>query len=79
MKEKTPLSPEVVCFLMLDLETSNSKFEVSKSNKWRITSFSKTMSLQRELFHTMFYTNNLSPLLVIKKGFMMIIIWGNYQ
>ena len=31
MKEKTPLSPKVVCFLMLDFETSNSKFEVLKS------------------------------------------------
>ena len=26
MKEKTPLSHEVVCFQMLDFETSNSKF-----------------------------------------------------
>ena len=32
MKEKTPLSHEVVCFHMLDFETSNSKLEVSKSN-----------------------------------------------
>jgi hypothetical protein len=31
MKEKTPLSHEVVCFQMLDIETSNSKSEVSKS------------------------------------------------
>ena len=37
------------------------------------------MSLQRELFLTMFYTINLSPLLVIKKGFMIIIILSNYQ
>ena len=42
MKEKTPLSHEVVCFLMLDFETSNSKLEVSKSNSWKITSFLKT-------------------------------------
>ena len=42
MKEKTPLSHEVVCFQMLDFETSNSKSEVSKSNSWKITSFSKT-------------------------------------
>ena len=32
MIEKTPLSHEVVCFQMLDFETSNSKYEVSKSN-----------------------------------------------
>ena len=76
MKEKTPLSHEVVCFLTLDFETSNSKLEVSKSNSGEITSFS---SVQRELFLTMFYTINLSPLLVIKKGFMMIIILSNYQ
>ena len=74
MKEKTLLLHEVVCFVMLDFETSNSKLEVSK-----FTSFSKTTSLQRELFLTMFYTTNLSPILVIKKGFMMIIILRNYQ
>ena len=55
MQEKTPLSHEVVCFQNLDFDTSNSKSEVSKSNSWKITSFSKTMSLQREPFLTMFY------------------------
>ena len=30
MKEKTTLSHEVVCFQMLDFETSNSKFEFLK-------------------------------------------------
>ena len=66
MEEKTPLSHEVVCFQMLEFETSNSKSEVSKSNTWKITSFSKTTSLQREPFLTMFYTINISPLLVTK-------------
>ena len=61
MKEKTPLSHKVVCWQMLDFETSNSKLEVSKSNSWKITSFSKTTSLQRERFLT-FYTINLSLL-----------------
>ena len=79
MKEKTPLPHEVVCFLMLDFETSSSKLEVSKSNSWKITSFSKTMALQRKPFLTVFYTINLAPLLVIKKGFMIIIIFSNYQ
>ena len=37
MKEKTTLLHEVVCFEMLDFETSNSKSEVSKSNSWKIT------------------------------------------
>ena len=55
MKEKTPLSHEVVHFQMLDFETSNSKSEVSKLNSWKITSFLKTMSLQREPFLKLFY------------------------
>ena len=78
---KTPLSYEVVCFLMLDFETSNSKLEVSISNSWKMVSFSKTTSLQRELFLTMFYTIILSPLglLVIKKDFVIIIILSSYQ
>ena len=60
--KKTPLSHEVVCFHMLDFETSNSKLEVSKSKSWKITFFLKTTSLQREPFLTIFYTINLSPL-----------------
>ena len=32
MEEKTPLSHKVVCFQMLDFETSKSNSEVSKSN-----------------------------------------------
>ena len=56
MKEKTPLSHEVVCFQMLDFETSKSNSEASKSNLWKITSFSKTMQLQSEPLLTMFYT-----------------------
>ena len=55
MKEKTPLSHEVVGFQMFGFETSNSKSEVSKSMSWQITSFSKTTPLQREPFLTMFY------------------------
>ena len=63
IERKTPISHEVVCFQMLDFETSNSISEVSKSNSWTNTSFSKIMSLQREPFLTMCYTINLSPLL----------------
>ena len=79
MKEKTPLSHEVVCVQMLDFETSNSKPEVSKSNSCKITSFSKTTPLQREPFFKLFYTTNLSPLLVTKQGYVLIIILSNYQ
>ena len=64
MKEKTPLSHKVVYFQMLDFETSSSKLEVSKSNSWKITCFSKTIPLQREPFLTRFYTINLSLLIV---------------
>ena len=42
----TPLSHGVVCFGMLDFETSKFNSDVSKSNSWKITSFSKTTSLQ---------------------------------
>ena len=77
MKEKNTLVTHIVCFQTLG--TSNSKLEVSKSKSWKITSFSKTTSLQRELFLTMYYTINLSLLLIIKKGFMLIIILSNYQ
>ena len=58
MKEKKSLFHEVVCVSMVDFETSSSKSEVSKSNSWKITSFSKAMALQREPFLTMFYTIN---------------------
>ena len=51
MKEKTPFSHEVVCFHMLDFETSHSKSEVSKSNSWKITSFSKTTSIHNVLYY----------------------------
>ena len=56
------MSHKVLCFQMLDFETSNSISEVSKSNSWKIISFSKTTSLQRKPFLTTFYYINLSPL-----------------
>ena len=37
------------------------------------------MAFQREPFLAMFYTINLSPLLVTIKGFMLIIILSDYQ
>ena len=62
------------------------KFELDWSSKLREIKFvenysalSKTTSLQREPFLTMFYTINLCPLLVTKWGFMLIIILRNYQ
>ena len=47
--------------------------------RWKLLLSRKTMVLQREPFLTMFYTTNLSPLLFIKKGFMLIIILNYYQ
>ena len=75
--KNTLVTHEVVCFQMLDFETSNSNREVSKSNSWKITSVSKSMSLQREPFLTMFYIINLSSLLLTKYGFILIIILSN--
>ena len=45
----------------------------------KITCFSKTTLLQREPFLTMFYTIKLSPLLITKYVFMLIIILSYYQ
>ena len=66
---------------MLGFKTSKSNAEVSITNLWKITSFSKATLLQRKPFLTMFYTINSSPLLVTMSGFMLIIILstGNYQ
>ena len=55
-ERKTPLSHEVICFQMLDFETSKSKSEVSKSSSWKITSFSNTTLLRWVPFLTMFFT-----------------------
>ena len=46
------------CFQMLDFGTSTSNSEVSKSNSWKVTSFSKTTLLHREPFDTICYTIN---------------------
>ena len=81
MKEKTPLPDYSMAgrsfgFQMLDIETSKSRSEVSKPNSLKITSFSKASPLQREPFLTMFYTIDLSPLLLTKWGLTII---SSYQ
>ena len=67
MKEKkTPLSHAVVCFQMLDFETSNSKSEVSKSNSWKITPFVENyVTSEGAVSHNVLYYQPL-PLLVTK-------------
>ena len=52
MKENNTLDlSHGVCFQMLGFETSHSKSEVSKSNSWKITSFSKTQSIHNVLYY----------------------------
>ena len=45
MKEKTPLSDEVVCFQMLYFETSKSNSEVSKQIRGKLLLFRKLRHL----------------------------------
>ena len=78
-RKKHPCHTKLCAFRWLIFETSSSKSEVFKSNSWKITSFSKTTFLQREPFLTMFYTINLSPLIVTKWGIILIIILSSYQ
>ena len=52
--KKTPLSHEVVCVQMLDFETSSSNLEVSKSNSWKTTHFSKTCHFRGSRFSQCF-------------------------
>ena len=55
MKEKTPLSHEVVRFPMLDFETSNSKSEVSKSNARKITFLENYVTSEGAVSHNALY------------------------
>ena len=65
-ERKNTLVTRNTCFQMLGFETSNSKSEVSKSNSWKITSFSKNYNFSQcfilsTALHcsiTSFYTNN---------------------
>ena len=57
LEEKTPCLMKLCAFrCLISRPQNNSKSEVSKSNSQKITSFSKTTSLQREPFLTVFYT-----------------------
>ena len=79
MKEKTTLSHEVVCFLKLDFETSNSKSEVSEIKFMENYFLLENYVTSEGAFLTMFCTINLSPLLITKRGFMTIMILSHYQ
>ena len=58
---KTPLSHEAVCFQIIDFETSSCKSEVSQSNSWKITSFSKATS-EGAVSHNVLYHQQLLPI-----------------
>ena len=79
MKEKTPLShhghTKLCAFICLISRPQILNLRYRNQVRVKLLFFLKTRSLQRELFLTMFYTINLSTLLVIKKGFMIIIFW----
>ena len=64
---------------MLDFETSNSKLEVSKSNSWKLRLSRKLRHFRGSCFSQCFIPSTSPPLLVIKKGFMIIITLSNYQ
>ena len=59
IKERTPLSHEVVCFQMLDFETSKSFSEVSKSNSSKITFFSQKLLQGKVVSHNGLYYQQL--------------------
>ena len=63
MKEKTPLLHKFVCFQMPNKRIRASSLFFFFFFEWEITTFSKSMLLQRESFLTMFYTINSSPAL----------------
>ena len=67
-EEKTTLVKES-CVLLTTFGTSKSNSKVSKSNSWKITYYTKTTLLQRELFLTMFFL----------KAVMLKIILSNYH
>ena len=67
MKQKTPSSRKVVCFLILDFDTSKSNSQVLKSS--RKLPLSRKLCFQREPFLIVFYTSNISQLF----GFMLIV------
>ena len=79
MKEKTPLSHEVVCFLMLDFETSILNLRTRNQIHGKLLFSRKLYVTSEGAVFTMFCTTNSSPLLVTKTDLMLIIILSNYQ
>ena len=65
----------------LEFETSNSKSEVSKSNLRKITPSGMSVHVLSQKLHYSegAVSHQPIPLLIINKGFMIIIILSNYQ
>ena len=55
MKEKTPLSHEVMCFQMLDFETSNSKLELRSQNQIRGKFLENCVNSEGAVSHNVLY------------------------
>ena len=65
---------------MVDFVTSSSKSEVLKSNSWENCFFLENyVTSEGAVSHNVVYYFILSPLLVTKYGFMLIIILSNYE
>ena len=85
MTEKIPsrtmVTRIVMCFKLLDFETSNSKSEVSKSNSWEINYFlfEKYVTSEGAISHNVLYYQTLPITRITKKGFLIIISLGTYQ
>ena len=77
MREKTPLLDEFMCF-QIGIIDFWLEFWLEVFS-WEITSFSKSLLLQRESFLTMFYTINSSPMLFTKSVFKLVFVLSNYQ
>ena len=64
MREKTPLSHEVVCFQMLDFETSKSNSKVSKSKSNILVEnyffLENNVTSEGDIFHNVLYYQQLS-------------------
>ena len=83
MKEKTPLSREViVCFQMLEFETSKSNSEVSKSNSNILVRnnffLENDVTSEGAVSHNVLYYQHLS-IARYQVSFMLIIILSNYK
>ena len=55
MKEKTPLSHEVVCFQMLDFETSNSKLRSRNQIRGKLLLSRKLLTSEGAVSHNVLY------------------------